>query len=184
VKITAKIAITFAGACLLMASPIVNAQLLKYDNQQQVYGAAAASPESTRQVLKKLIGYCSRFGDATRTAGEKAYADWESRHRDFLEENARIKQELLATARAPKATESQKNQILLMFDVMLPKAVDAQYLAFVSPIETAPDSATKTHICNSYVQSVNDGKWDLRTNDPVVSAFLDKRIAKRTEPQN
>ncbi|MBI1773169.1 MAG: hypothetical protein HYR68_12630, partial [Burkholderiales bacterium] len=51
---------------LITVSVSTYAQLLAYDNKEQVYGAAAVSPESGGKLLGRLLTQCSQYGEPVR----------------------------------------------------------------------------------------------------------------------
>ncbi|GEM_PF-1783181 len=165
---------------LFLCMPAQNTagQTLKYNNESEVYGAAAASPESGRQMLRKLTALCSKYGIKASAPLADAVDSWETRHAAYLEENARIKQELIAYANLPATNKSAKDYINRMFDVILPQGIQAQFQAMSFPITSAPTPEASGSLCNDFAAAINDGKFDLKRNDPVVAKFLDDRIAK------
>ncbi|MCH8619527.1 hypothetical protein [Undibacterium sp. TS12] len=169
--------IKFAGILLLIINAPAHAQRLTYDNQSQVIGAAAASPEGGRVLLEKLFTYCSTYGASVRIAGQQALKDWKTRHQSLLDENVIVKRELFDSINKSSVPEKDRNTFKHMFEVVLPNTIEAQFKAYIAPIEGINNQEAKADLCMSYVKSVADGKWDLRNNDPVVYTFLNDRIA-------
>ena len=89
---------TLASATLLgvvFALPS-KAQMLKYQNEQEIYGAAAASPGSVMQVVRKLISFCEGYDSGLEERGEAEMGRWTERHAAYLAENAAIRQKWVA----------------------------------------------------------------------------------------
>ncbi|MFL6659233.1 MAG: hypothetical protein ACJ8GW_14230 [Massilia sp.] len=178
IGMNATLQVLAASLLLGMLAP-ANAQLLKYENRDEIYGAAAVSPESTRQILKGIVEVCSKVGNKPRDASVQALAEWEQRHTLYFEENELIKKEMITAAQKPGASSQHKKFIEQLFAVTLPQSIKAQITAFTTPMETVSDPGLKTSYCMSFAGSITDGKWDLKNNDPVVAKFLDERIDKR-----
>jgi hypothetical protein len=170
-----KIATCMLLACLFAGS--ASAQVLKYDNDDELMGAAIASPTSADLLLQRLVQKCAAFNDSLRTSGDQALRAWEERHQDYLDENRRVRAQLESMYRNdPKAQAGLRD----MLEKQAPVVLEKQYQAFAAPIDAMPTEAAKVGICNSYVQAITDKKFDLKTNDPALSAFLDKRIQARS----
>lgn len=170
--------IASAAIFLYTAAP-ASAQLLKYNSQAEILGAAAVSPDSGRQVLKGLLSVCAQTGAQSRSTFENALAGWEKRHQLFLQENARIKQDFLRRADNPGTSEEERRAIKNMYEVLVPKTIEAQIASLATPINTIEDPKAKASLCNDYAQSVVEGQWDLQKNDPTLANFLADRIKKR-----
>ncbi|MBL0729656.1 hypothetical protein [Piscinibacter sp. HJYY11] len=170
-----------AFAALLCYAHLANGQLLKYESEAEVHGAAAVSPETIRQILKKLQTACAPYQDPNRLTLEVAVAEWELRHRDFLKENERIKQEFLDVANDSTTTPETKRKLLYIFEVIAPTAVEVQSNALISPLTLLPDAKSKISICSSYAIAISEGKFNLERNDPVVAKYLKQRIADNTD---
>ncbi|MDI4635543.1 hypothetical protein J7U46_20940 [Pelomonas sp. V22] len=170
------------GLLVLLVQPqCSDAQRLKYNSPAELAGAAAVSPEAGRQILKGLFSKCAVYGEAARRAGEAALAGWEARHDGFLEENKRLKSELLRMASSPTATASQRSGIKNLFEVVVPQTVDAQLTALLTPIKLIEPAEAKASLCIDYAKSVQDGNWELEKNDPAVADFLKQSMRSRTK---
>ncbi len=170
--------ITVATCCALSAAYAVtaSAQMLKYDNESEVMMAGTVSPTSLQTVLERLIDKCSAYGDDVRISGVTALRGWQMRHGAYLEENRQIRAWVERGLRQnAKARETFHDMVY----VQTPVIVDKQYDTFASVIDMMKTVPAKTNICNSYIQSINDGKLDLKNNDPTLAAYLDKRIRAR-----
>lgn len=172
------------ASALALASMTAHAQLLKYNSKAEVHGAAAVSPTAGGQVLERLVALCANFGDPARLAGEAALKDWKARHQAYMDENAIIKRSLLSALSESPAPDPHKQELRHMLEVAVPKMIDAQFAAASLPIDSLFSNEAKASLCMDYIQSINDGKWDLRRNDPVVASFLDASIAARKARQD
>lgn len=170
-----KIATCLLLTCLYASSAA--AQVLKYENENELMGAAVASPTSADQLLRRLIEKCAAFNDSLRTSGDQALHAWEERHRDYLEENRRVRAQFESMYRTnPSARAAFRD----MLEKQFPAVLDKQYEAYAAPIDAVPNQAGKVQICSSYLQAITEKKFDLKVNDPTLSAFLDKRIQARS----
>ena len=173
-----------AISCTLYCSTPVFAQLLKYNSETEIFGAAAVSPESGRQLLQKLVNYCSSISPENEAPGKKQLEAWIYRHQKYLDENVIVRKEYLAMVKDSNAEAKVKEGVVTMFNVSIPKMIDSQFEALVSPMKSAPDIKSKNSLCNDYFQSIGDGKFDLKNNDPVVLDFLNKKIAQEAKVTN
>ncbi len=107
-----------------------------------------------------------------RSNGNAQLGGWEKRHHAFLLENQRIQAQLERSYTEPDAKKTFRD----MLDRQVPAAVQKQYEAFVSPIDTALQKSQQEQLCQVYVNAIQGGKFDLKNTDPVVSKFLEKRI--------
>ncbi|WP_288393014.1 hypothetical protein [uncultured Herbaspirillum sp.] len=157
-------------------SSVASAQLLSYDNEQQLMGAAAFSPTSTYQILQKLIAKCGSYSPALSNAGGETLQQWEQRHHAYLDENTKIRMQLEKMYTHPDAKKAYHD----MVEKTMPEAVQKQYEAFASPIDLTPKQPLKEQMCQSYIRAIGEKKFDLKNNDPEVAAYLDKRIHSAT----
>lgn len=166
---------------LLLSIPITyaKAQLLKYNNKQEILGAAAVSPDSGRQIIEKLVKECSQYGTSVQRRGDLAFKKWRDEHQALIDENTKIKQEIFSAKMTPLERQTANN----MYQIQIPKMIDSQFKTISSAIASMPTKETKAQICIDYIRSVEDGKWDLKINDPVVFNFLQDRIAARNKNQ-
>ncbi|WP_143432983.1 hypothetical protein [Herbaspirillum camelliae] len=164
--------IALTSLLLFLISGSASAQFATYSNENEVLGAAAISPLSTYQILQKLIARCSEVSASLRSNGNAQLGGWEKRHHAFLLENQRIQAQLERSYTEPDAKKTFRD----MLDRQVPAAVQKQYEAFVSPIDTALQKSQQEQLCQVYVNAIQGGKFDLKNTDPVVSKFLEKRI--------
>jgi hypothetical protein len=157
----------------------IGAQTLKYANEQEIYGAAAASPDSTRQVVRRLISFCEGYDQSLQASGESAMTSWTSRHAAYLAENAEIRAHWVAASNDPKVPATTRAAIKNMFDQVLPKTIDSQFESFATPIRTMSPQSTQVEMCKSYVKAISEREFDLQKNDPTLAAWFDKRIAAK-----
>jgi ATP-dependent Lon protease len=153
-------------------SSFASGQTLSYDNEQQLMGAAAFSPTSTYQILQKLVAKCGSYNPTLNHAGGVELQRWEQRHHAYLDENAKIRTQLEKMYTHPDAKKAYHD----MQEKTLPEAVQKQYEAYASPIDMMPRQAQKEQMCQSYLKAIGEKKFDLKNNDPAVTAYLDKRI--------
>lgn len=157
-------------------SSVASAQLLGYDSEQELMGAAAFSPTSTYQILQKLTAKCGSYSPALNNAGADKLQQWEQRHHAYLDENAKIRMQLEKMYTHPDAKKAYRDIV----EKTLPEAIQKQYEALASPIELTPKQPQKEQICQSYIRAIGEKKFDLKNNDPAVTAYLDKRIQSGT----
>lgn len=168
-------------ACIVALATVLlslgsHAQLLKYDSEDELLGAAASSPGGVQQILERLVATCSAYGPALQSSGQQALIAWQARHGAYLEESAAIRRELQARYAAPKSDPRVREAFKNSLEVARPKMIDAQYESFVAPIKALQSSSQKAAICRSYIQSIADKKWDLKSNDPTLATYFDRRI--------
>jgi hypothetical protein len=163
----------------MLVIPAAHAQLLKYNNEAELFGAAAVSPDAGRQVLQKLVDLCATYSPEVQTFGRQELKNWADRHRTYLEENVLVRQQFREISNSPSATPEQQQGIRNMLEVMVPETVVKQFEAMSTPIRTIGIPAAQISLCKEYIQAIADGKFDLRKNDPSLSAYLDQRIARR-----
>lgn len=156
------------------------AQLLNYDREDELLGAAASSPGGVQQILERLVATCSAFGPALQSSGQQELTAWQARHGAYLDESAAIRQELREKYAGPKSDPRVREAFRNSLEVAGPKMIDAQYESFAAPIKALQSNSQKAAICRSYIQSIADKKWDLKSNDPTLATYFDRRIgAKR-----
>ncbi len=156
-----------------------HAQMLKYNSTGELFGAAAASPDSVGQLIQRLVDLCSTYSPAVQVRGDDELKKWLERHRTFLEEGAIVKQEYLAIAQAPHVPLQQREMLKNMMEVVIPKTIDKQFEAMTTPIKEIGFLEGQISLCQDYFQAIAIGKFDLRRNDATLSAYLDHRISKR-----
>jgi hypothetical protein len=64
---------------------------------------------------------------------------------------------------------------------MVTQTINSQFEALVAPIKLTSNRNVQVSLCEDYVQSIADGKFDLNRNDPALSAYLDRRLKSRTK---
>jgi len=156
-----------------------SAQTLKYANEQEIYGAAAASPGSTRQVVRRLISFCEGYDQALQASGETTMTNWISRHAAYLAENAEVRARWVAASNDPKVPATTRAAIKNLFDQVEPKTIDSQFESFATPIRTIAPRSTQVEMCKSFFVAISEGEFDLKKNDPTLAAWFDKRIAAK-----
>ncbi|MCX4164261.1 MULTISPECIES: hypothetical protein [Paraburkholderia] len=162
-------------ACIYVNSAL--AQVLKYDSEAELMGAAATSPSSTGEILVRLVGKCGTYDDSLRTSGDQVLRSWQERHHAYLDENRRVRTQLEAMYTTPEA----RNKFEDMMEKQVPALVDKQYQVYAAMIDATSDRSGKVQLCNSYFQAISAQKFDLKVNDPTLAAYLDKRIRGRSK---
>ncbi|MFZ6680117.1 hypothetical protein [Undibacterium sp. Tian12W] len=174
-----KLKISLIISLLIGINASSHAQLLAYDNKDQIYGAAAVSPDAGGKLLGKLLAHCSQYGEPVRRAGENSLNSWKKKHQPYLDENKVIQREVMAFINDPATPEAQRKVFKNTFETGVANMIDSQYKTLETSITMLSDDKQKASMCMSYFGSVDAGKWDLRNNDPVVTKFLEERIAAR-----
>lgn len=54
--------------------------------------------------------------------------------------------------------------------------VERQYQVYAGTIDAAATPAGKAEMCGSYVDAIVDRKFDLKSNDPTLTAYFEKRV--------
>lgn len=158
--------------------------MLKYSSSGELFGAAAASPDSLRQLIQRLVDLCSAYSPAVQARGDEELKKWLDRHRTFLEENAIVRKEFIAMSESPAVPQQQRSVLKNMVDVVMPKTIDRQFEAMATPIKEIGFAEGQISLCQDYLHAISIGKFDLRRNDATLSAYLDHRISKRDSLQN
>jgi len=166
---------------LLTLAEVGHAQVLKYDNDTQLLAAAAVSPDGTRQIITRLTDTCSSYSPSLRDSGERELKSWNERHRTYLEESIQIRKQVESQYEGPSASPQTRQAFKHMLDVAVPQLINNQYQAIFSVVDSMPSLQGKISICNSYIQAIGDKKFDLKTNDPTLSEFFDKRIKDKRD---
>lgn len=166
--------------CVLLVWSYANcasAQLLKYDNETQMMGAAVSSPWATNRILTRIVDKCGGYDGSLRTSGVRALLSWKERHHAYLDEGSRIRAQAEAMYTTPQAHDEFEN----MVEKQLPAVADKQFDAYAAMIDIVPTLSGKIAMCNSLVQAISAQKFDLKINDPTLAAYLDKRIHARLD---
>jgi len=157
-----------------MLSMTATAQRLKYDNQEQLVGAALMSPISGEEVLRGIFARCASTSSRVLTKQDEAMKGWIQEHRPMIEENLRLRDEYMR-----ETTDEGRKMLKSLIEVQGPQIIEAQVKRFTVMVDVAPDAESRAQLCFSIAESVVDGKWDIRVNDPPVFEFLQRRIAAR-----
>lgn len=164
-----------AGVIAAGLTALACAQPAKYKSDAELMGAALASPEGVRQVIDRLVRKCGTYGPTVRSAGDAAFAGWQSRHRAYLDEGLRVKAELQAAYTEPEA-RARFDELLR---TQLPALVERQYAVYETTINDQLTEEGRIGMCTSYFHAIDQHQFDLKVNDPALAAFFDKRIAAR-----
>ncbi|WP_156479967.1 hypothetical protein [Collimonas pratensis] len=175
-----RLAVYFLSTLSILCFSSAHAQLLKYNSEAELFGAAAVSPDSVFQVLQRLIGLRSPYSPPLQSFGEHELKNWVSRHRLYLEESAAVRRELIAMLNSPSLAVDTKQNIKNLLEVVSPKIIDSQFETMRIHIEEVGVKESQVYVCSDYIQSIADGKFDLRKNDPALTAYFDQRISKRS----
>ncbi|WP_061537405.1 hypothetical protein [Collimonas arenae] len=180
-KVLSKVRLAAYFVCTLstLCFPPAHAQLLKYNSEAELFGAAAVSPDSVFQVLQRVISLCSKYSQPLQSFGEHELKNWVSRHRLYLEESAVARRELIAMLNSPSLAADMKQNIKNLLEVVSPKIIDSQFETMRIYIEEVGVKELQAHVCSDYIQSIADGKFDLSKNDPALTAYFDQRISRR-----
>lgn len=92
----------------------------------------------------------------------------------MIEENLRLRDEYMR-----ETTDEGRKMLKSLIEVQGPQIIEAQVKRFTVMVDVAPDAESRAQLCFSIAESVVDGKWDIRVNDPPVFEFLQRRIAAR-----
>ncbi|VVE78749.1 hypothetical protein [Pandoraea sputorum] len=168
-------ACTFAGTALVWTTAAL-AQPPRYKNDAELMGAAIASPEGVGEVLDRLVQKCGLYSEATKSHGNTVLRAWQARHRDYLAEGQRVRDELRAVYTDPEARQRFDDLLTNQF----PKLVERQFVVYSNTIDDQPTQSAKAEICDGYFNAVDERQFDLKVNDPALAAFFDKRMAERT----
>jgi len=155
------------------------AQMLKYDNEEEIYGAAATSPGAVMQVVRKLISFCEDYDSNLRASGEAEMNRWTERHAAYLVIHRKVRQQVLAAMNDPRQPATERDAIKNMFEKVEPQAIQSQFESFAAPIRAMTSPAMRIGMCKSYLKAIDDGEFDLKRNDPTLAAWFDKQIADR-----
>ncbi|VVE36050.1 hypothetical protein PAQ31011_03919 [Pandoraea aquatica] len=172
-------ACTLAGTALVWTT-VALAQPPQYKNDAELMGAAIASPEGVGQVLDRLVQKCGLYSEATKAHGNAALRAWQARHRDYLTEGQRVRDELRAVYTDPEARQRFDDLLTNEF----PKLVERQFVVYSNTIDDQPTQSAKAEMCDGYFNAVDERQFDLKVNDPALAAFFDKRMAERTSSGN
>ncbi|AKC69993.1 hypothetical protein [Pandoraea oxalativorans] len=172
-------ACTFAGTALVWTTAAL-AQPPQYKNDAELMGAAIASPEGVGQVLDRLVQKCGLYGEPTKAHGNAVLRAWQARHRDYLAEGQRVRDEL----RAVYADAEARARFDDLLTDQFPKLVERQFVVYSNTIDDQPTQTAKAEICDGYFNAVDERQFDLKVNDPALAAFFDKRMAGRTSSGN
>ncbi|RYZ20062.1 MAG: hypothetical protein EOO16_17980 [Chitinophagaceae bacterium] len=171
-------ALVFAGALLINQPANAQIQTFSYDNEAQLVGAAIASPEGTRLVLLNVVNFCSKNFQSVKTAADGAYARWMERHKIYLRHSSGYRaaaKEALTDKSYPEADRARIGKLL---EDGLPRIVQSQSQAAITPIQIAKENGAGDAMCKDYFKAVDAGKLDLKVNDPQLTEFFDKRAPK------
>jgi hypothetical protein len=152
--------------------------VFKYSNRNELRGAAMAAPENTRQILANVMRFCADNHASLRGETARALKSWESRHAYYLAASAGIREEFdkLATdPSSPPEVRAQYKMAQEQLAEMVAQTVSAMTEALLAPLRIRQKSGNSEAMCKEYVQSVDDGKWDLKRNDPDLAKFFDEQ---------
>ena len=147
--------------------------------QQQVYGAAATSPDTTRQVLTRLTTFCAAIEPTLRQSGDDALAGWTTRHAAYLAENQAVRAKWRQAADDPTIAVSLRATIHDLLDHVAPTTVETQFESLATPVRAMSPPSVQADMCRSYLHAVADGDFDLKKTDPTLATWFDRRIASR-----
>jgi hypothetical protein len=167
----------YTAIVALSIAPFAAAQGPNAGDESYVRGRAAYSPAMTLSLLKKVQGFCANADKSARDMLVAAIADWQKRHADLLQENARVRGELQAEVDAPTANPGLKAELDSMLNKRVPQQVETDYKKLVPP-DASKGWASKAFVCGANAGMIKDGKYDLERVDPEVAAYLRKRIAQ------
>ncbi|NWK46470.1 hypothetical protein [Ralstonia pickettii] len=153
------------------------AQMLKYESESELMGAAATSPTAGGQVISRLVDKCGAYSDSLRADGDQVLRSWEERHRAYLEENRRVRAQLEAMY---SGNPDARKTFQYALEKQLPMLVDKQYETYAAAIDVMQTQSDKAQMCSSYYRAISEKRFDLKVNDPTLAAFLDKRIHARS----
>lgn len=154
------------------------AQTLTYDTEAELVGAAMVSPESTRLILLNVVEFCSTSFPSIRLAADGAYTRWVERHTVYLGHSSGYRaaaREALADKSYPEANRAQIRKLL---EDGIPRMVQSQTQAIVTPLQIAKENGTGDALCMEYFNAIDAGKFDLAVNDPQLTEFFDTRGPK------
>jgi hypothetical protein len=170
------------GLLVTMVAPnAAEAQVLAYKSDAEILGAAHVSPESTRRVLKIIQAACTKGHAGAGDALVKELASWEVRHSRYLGlcNGFRGKLDKLVTdSRAGSEQRKQLVQLQAQIMAALDQGPAEMAKGYVFAIEQAganQGAEGVDNICGGYAQSVAEGKWELKRNDPQLAAYFDKQ---------
>lgn len=168
------------AAALLLACPPspALAQRFKYDNRQQLLGAAHVSPESGRRVLGNIFRYCTENNASLQHDAAREMEAWEARHKLYLDASEMYRRKLKKLISDPSLSPEHRAKLNEMQEQVekdaLTDAVAAQTEAFIVLLRSAQKHGGSEDLCREYIRSVADGKWDLARNDPALAKFFDE----------
>lgn len=172
------------GVAFLGIAPVTAAQTYKYENAIEVFSAAHVSPESPRQVFRKVAEYCISAHPGSKETVTRGMEAWEARHAFALEYSARLRELLKSQSERGQTADSRESarRQLQEINEMLPEVVRAQSEAIIVPIRMAATvrvgashRSAGEDMCRQFFEGLEAGSQDLKKNDPQLSAFFEER---------
>jgi hypothetical protein len=152
--------------------------VFKYNNRNELRGAAMAAPDNTRRILTNVMQFCADNHTSLRDETSRALKSWESRHAFYLAASAGIREEFNKLATDPSSqpeVRAQYRKAQEQLAEMVAQTVSAMTEALLAPLRILQKGGNSEAMCKEYVQSVDDGKWDLKRNDPELAKFFDEQ---------
>jgi hypothetical protein len=156
-------------------------EVLKYDNQDELRGAAMVAPGTVRRLLTKLMAFCAEQNPSMLDETAAALKAWESRHAAYAAMSARIRGEFYSLATDPSRPPEVRAQFKRAQEVLaeMEQAIDAQAEALLAPLRVGQKHGVGEPMCKAYVQAVNEGNMDLKVTSPDLAKFFEEQAAQK-----
>jgi len=142
---------------------------------------AMLAPEEQRVELLRALGYCAAREPHMQPALESAMHGWIDRQATLLYVSALYRSAARRKSLEPEEPDATRTALKKLLDVDIPRVIASGVDTVLKPLQKADQDKTLERACNAYLQGVNSGRFDLKSESPDLVKFMEQSAPATTE---
>jgi hypothetical protein len=149
--------------------------------EQSTVAIAMLAPEEQRIELSRALGYCALREPQMQPALESAMHGWIDRQATLLYVAALYRSAARRKSLEPDEPDATRKALKKLLDVDIPRVIASGVNAVLKPLQSAEQDKTLERACNAYLQGVNAGRFDLKSESPDLVKFMEQSAPATSE---
>jgi hypothetical protein len=142
---------------------------------------AMLAPEEQRVELERALGFCAAREPQQQPALESAMHGWIARQSTLLYVSALYRSAARRKSLEAEQSETTRAALKKLLDVDIPRVIASGVDGVIKPLQKADQEKTLERACNAYLQGINAGRFDLKSESPDLVKFMEQSAPSTIE---